>query len=384
MSQEPVVDSESGSPESQDSRESASAEGVLVPPAPERNVLALGAESASGEPSDEPAGEPGTDPAPATPEIEAAGDAQPGEDAAALPDAGQAASGDPEPTPAEASGAEANRGEEPPGAVESEGLAAEGAEPSPLEAAGDESGEPAGDEGLASPPPEAAETPAKPAVPPAPAFASELPKRSQRPGALALLKLERVEEDTSFQLRAEGEIDSLATSIARLGQLVPVDLRLRPPDRFQIVSGFRRVAALRLLKRERILARVHTDLNDEDALQVSLAGLLESRGAERAELVELRERLREQGRLSAGVADTLDRAISPTDDALAPEMVDGADEEVDLDELAQDLIGRMAAVNQDLALVVELWSALEPQLRETLLEQLGYPEQLVGYLRGLR
>ncbi|MGI5865354.1 MAG: ParB/RepB/Spo0J family partition protein [Myxococcales bacterium] len=221
-------------------------------------------------------------------------------------------------------------------------------------------------------------------APAPPAFPSELPKRSQRPGALALLKLEKVEDDDFFKLRPEAHIDSLATSIARLGQLVPVDLRLRPPDRFQVICGFRRVAALRLLKRERILARVHTDLSDEDALQIALADLLESRPADRDQLVALRERLREQGRLSAGVSETLERAISPQDDELAPELVDGPDEEVDLDELAQDAIGRMASLNQDLALVVEFWSALEPQLREALLEQLSYSEQLVAYLRGLR
>jgi len=222
----------------------------------------------------------------------------------------------------------------------------------------------------------------RPEVPPAPSF--EAPRRSQRAGMMALLKLDKVDEDDTFRLRSDGEIDSLATSIAKLGQLFPVELRLKPPDRFQVVCGFRRVAALRLLKRERVVARVYTDLGDEDALQLSLADLLENRSVSHDELVALRERLRGENRLFSSVADTLDRAISPPGDTLCPETVDGPEEEVDLDELAQELLGRLAAVNQDLALVVELWSALEPGLRDALLEQLGYPEQLGSYLRGLR
>jgi ParB-like chromosome segregation protein Spo0J len=210
----------------------------------------------------------------------------------------------------------------------------------------------------------------------------EVPKRKDRPGALALLRIERIESDDSLRLREEGVIDSLATSIAKLGQLFPVELRLRPPDRFQIITGFRRVSALRLLKRERVLARVHTDLSDEEALRIALADLLEHRGATPEELIQLRERLRAEGRLTAAVKESLERAIAPPDEALAPEMVEGSEEEIDLDELTQDVTGRLAAVNQDLALVAELWSALEPPQREALLEQLAYPEQLVRFLKG--
>jgi ParB family transcriptional regulator, chromosome partitioning protein len=219
----------------------------------------------------------------------------------------------------------------------------------------------------------------------APAGAEEIeePARSPKPGALALLKLERVDDDDAYRLRPEGEIEPLATSMARLGQLFPVDLKIKPPDRFQIVSGFRRVAALRLLKRERVLARVHTDLSDEDALRLALADLLEHTGVQHAELVLLKEKLEGEGRLTAHVKEALERVLSPSD-ALGPETVEGDDEEeVDLDELAQDIAKRLAGINQDLALVAELWSAMDPTLRRSLLEQLSYPEQLAAYLRSL-
>lgn len=212
--------------------------------------------------------------------------------------------------------------------------------------------------------------------------ASELLRPSERAGALAMLEVRKVDTDPSMKLREEGDIDSLATSIAKLGQLFPVELRRIPGDRFQVLTGFRRIAALRLLKRERVLARVHTDLPDEDALRLALSDLLEGRGAEREELVALRDRLEAQRRLSGRVKETLERAIAPPNEELGPETVEAPEEEVDLEELTQDVVGRIAAVNQDLALIAELWSALEPGSRETLLEQLGYSAQLVAYLRG--
>src|SRR5256885_3123669 len=96
--------------------------------------------------------------------------------------------------------------------------------------------------------------------------------------------------------------------IARLGQLFPVDLRLRPPDRFQIITGFRRVAALKFLQRERVLARLHTDLSDDDALLISLAEAIHSKPVSRDELLSLRERLQEQGSLSAAARDMFEKA----------------------------------------------------------------------------
>ena len=245
---------------------------------------------------------------------------------------------------------------------------------------------------------EAPEQAALPEVPPAPRKpagdvgvtalpASALVLLRHRPGPLAMLKLEKVNDDATFRLRDSGEVDTLATSIAKLGQLFPVDLRLRPPDRFQVITGFRRVEALRLLKRERVLARVHTDLSDEDALRLALADVLEQKPVDREELIALRERLEAEDRLTPVIQDTLDRVISPPDEELAPETVgeeSEEEEEVDLDTLAQDVIGRLAAINQDLAMVAELWSSLEPALRDSLLEQLGYPQQLVGYLRSVR
>lgn len=286
------------------------------------------------------------------------------------------ASPDPSPAPAVGSSAPSDLDRSPEQGVEALGPSEPG--PSPER----EDGSPGPSE--ASVPPPGREVDSSGSVPP-PAERAPAPPPSRSPSkpgrslVLHLVDIEKIEDDRVFQLRPEGEIDPLATSLARLGQLFPVDLRPLSSDRLQVVCGFRRVAALRLLKRERVLARIHDGLSDEDALRLGLADLLEQRGCAKEELVEVRARLREERRLFPSVAEALDRAISPPDDALGPE---DEEDEVDLDELAREVIGRLAAVNQDLAVVAELFSALEPDLRQSLLDQLGYSGQLAAWLRG--
>src|SRR5579883_1714062 len=97
--------------------------------------------------------------------------------------------------------------------------------------------------------------------PESPAAAAEEPARKHHV-APALIALDRIDTDEVFQLRPVGDTSLLATDLARLGQLFPVDVRLKPPDRFQVICGFRRIAALKFLQREKVLARLHTDLSD--------------------------------------------------------------------------------------------------------------------------
>jgi ParB-like chromosome segregation protein Spo0J len=212
--------------------------------------------------------------------------------------------------------------------------------------------------------------------------------------APAHIALERVDDDDSFKARDEGDVAALAMDIARLGQLFPVDLRLKPPDRFQIVTGFRRVAALRFLHREKVLARLHVDLNDDDAALIALADAIHAQPVSRDELVAMRERLEAKGTLSAAARDMLDKALS-LDEALAPEdaptevaeaeaAADAADEEeeVDADELASDVTQRLGQINQDLSLLADVFSDLDEERRETLLQQLKYSAELVAFLQG--
>jgi ParB-like chromosome segregation protein Spo0J len=224
-------------------------------------------------------------------------------------------------------------------------------------------------------------------VPPPPLITPMPPPRKHHV-APAMVSLERVDADEAFRLRPDGDVSGLATDVARLGQLFPVDLRLVPPDRFQVITGFRRVAALRFLQRDKVLARLHTDLNDEDALLMSLAEGIHSHAVPREALVEALGRYQSQGRMTPTVKDMLEKALA-TEDGLAPEEAPGQEldedeeeEEIDADELAGDVTVRLAQANQDLSLLADVFADLEPERRRALLEQLRYSSELVAFLEG--
>ncbi|MFL5301622.1 MAG: chromosome partitioning protein ParB, partial [Anaeromyxobacteraceae bacterium] len=106
--------------------------------------------------------------------------------------------------------------------------------------------------------------------------------------------------DDAFRLRGDGDVALLATSLGRLGQLSPVELRPWPGaasdgPRWQVVAGFRRLAAVRLLARERVLARLHGELSDQDAWGLALGDALLREPLSGPELEALRERLRASG-----------------------------------------------------------------------------------------
>ncbi|WNG62717.1 GTPase [Archangium gephyra] len=198
--------------------------------------------------------------------------------------------------------------------------------------------------------------------------------------APAHIPLERIDEDTTFQIRPPGDLSALATDLARLGQLFPVDVRFKPPDRFQIISGFRRVAALRFLKRDRVLARLHTDLSDEDALLMALASAIHASPVDPEDLEALKERLEAEGRLTPIARDMLDKALVSPDESLASETVE---EEVDADELAAEATQRLVDINQDLALLADVFADLDETRKQELLTQLRYSSDLVAWLERL-
>lgn len=249
---------------------------------------------------------------------------------------------------------------------------------------------PAGGEPEAAAPavtPVAAAEPAAPEVVPLPAPSAppvqveETPVVHKHFVAPALIPLERVDEDLTFCVRDGAELEDvarLATDIARLGQLFPIDVRLQPPDRFQVVTGFRRVAALRFLQREKVLARLHTDLSDADATLMALASAIHSKSVSAETLAATRQALEEAGRLSPAARDMLDKALS-TDDGLAPESVE---EEVDADELAADVTVRLGQCNQDLSLLADVFADLDEARKEELLRQLRYSVDLVSFLES--
>ena len=200
----------------------------------------------------------------------------------------------------------------------------------------------------------------------------------QSHAAPALIALERIVEDHSFQLRPVGDLSLLATDIARLGQLFPIDVRPHG-DGYQVICGFRRVAALRFLQRDRVLARLHTDLLNEDALLLALAAALHDVPLRKDELGRLRDRLESEGRLDSAARDMLEKALTPPSETLAPEHGE-TETEVDADELAVDVTRRLGGINQDLSLLADVFAALDDERKRELIEQLRYSADLVAYL----
>jgi ParB-like chromosome segregation protein Spo0J len=230
---------------------------------------------------------------------------------------------------------------------------------------------------------------------------------------VGFVPLEDVSDDASFRLREPRDVGDLAASIARLGQLAPVELRplpaVRPPaaartsiedavvagipgPRWQVVAGFRRMEALRLLQRDRVLARIHRELSDEDAWALALAKPLLAEPWLADDLEALRRRLPGTG--AAGWAeDLLEDArartpVAPEDrerflaflrGEAPPPPAEGAEPEtleVTPDELALHLAVRLFELNQELAAAWEAWRELPAEGRRHVVEQARYLAEL--------
>jgi len=181
--------------------------------------------------------------------------------------------------------------------------------------------------------------------------------------------LDEVSPDATFRLREPGDVSELAVAIGRLGQLTPVELRPFPPGagagaerRYQVVAGFRRMEALRLLQRERVLARVHPSLTDDDAWALALAGPLFSEPWSPAELAAIAGRVRAH----------LPWAVPPESSAPPPVARPRPAIAADPAALAHGLAVRAYELNGEVAAAYEGWGALPAEGRRLVLEQLRY------------
>jgi ParB-like chromosome segregation protein Spo0J len=216
--------------------------------------------------------------------------------------------------------------------------------------------------------------------------------------------IEEIAADATFRLREPGDVAELAVSMGRLGQLAPVDLRPLPPGspdgegkRWQVVAGFRRMEALRLLQRERVLARVHPALGDPDAWALALAGPLFEEPWTAAELDAIAGKVRaslpwaepvlaaRRKRAATAAAPSRGAAREPAAEAprkAAPEpaRTPSADPAPDPASFARQLAVRAYDLNRELAAAFETWPALPPEGRALVLTQLRYLARLLPML----
>jgi hypothetical protein len=206
--------------------------------------------------------------------------------------------------------------------------------------------------------------------------------------------LEEIAADATFRVRVPGDVAELAVSMGRLGQLDPVDLRPLPAasaegegKRWQVVAGFRRMEALRLLQRETVLARIHPSLSEDDAWALALAGPLFGEPWTAADLDAIAVRVRAslpwaEPVLAAARRRAAGRGGSGAPATPAPSRKPAAAAGRDPTALAHHLIIRAYELNQDLAAACEGWSAIPPPERKLVLAQLRYLARLLPMLEG--
>jgi hypothetical protein len=200
--------------------------------------------------------------------------------------------------------------------------------------------------------------------------------------------LEEIAPDQTFRIRDPGDVSELATAIGRLGQLTPVELRPLPNagegKRFQLVAGFRRMEALRMLQRERVLARVHPSLPDVDAWALALAGTLFVEPWSPADLDAAAERVRAHLPWAAPALEALRRRAGAkggtTPAAKAPAAAPRNRPGGDPSGLAHSLAVRAHELNGEVAAAYEGWSAVPAEGRRLVLEQLRYLARILPLL----
>ncbi len=211
--------------------------------------------------------------------------------------------------------------------------------------------------------------PLGPGIAPAPRLAP--PPVPEAP-APRWVELAAIVDAEAFALRDAEAVSPLAESIARQGQQTPVDLR-PVPGGFQLLAGHRRLAAVRLLHRSRILARVHEALDDEAAWHLALADDLDRRPFSAAERDGARTALIERGALTPRLEALLDRADAQAHPELAADAAPAGDEEeIELEALAARVRDRLADDCNDVAALYEDWRDLDEGRRADLLECVAY------------
>lgn len=118
------------------------------------------------------------------------------------------------------------------------------------------------------------------------------------------IETDLIDESDRFQLRYPPypNVDGLALDIKERGQTTPIFVRPKEDGRFELISGYRRMAAVRSLGAPMALARIFEALSDQDAYDLAI-----SENQERENLTDIERaaaclRLQEEGRTHQEIA----------------------------------------------------------------------------------
>lgn len=115
------------------------------------------------------------------------------------------------------------------------------------------------------------------------------------------IRISDITADTTYRYRETLDSASLIPSLKQDGQLVPI--LVRPAgSKYQLISGFSRVAALKEMGERMVLARVLENVSDDEARRISLAENLERNPLTAWEQIITAYKFRKQGLSNAQVA----------------------------------------------------------------------------------
>src|SRR5262249_16902033 len=118
--------------------------------------------------------------------------------------------------------------------------------------------------------------------------------QTEAPSQVIMLPVADILDDNTFQYRLTTAVGSLTEDIRTRGQTTPIFLR--PYNaKYQLISGFRRLAALRELNREKVLARVFDNLSDYQAMGLAISENLQREDFSDLEKAQVARRLRDLG-----------------------------------------------------------------------------------------
>lgn len=124
----------------------------------------------------------------------------------------------------------------------------------------------------------------------------------------AEIEIADIIKDREFRYRSNLDIDDLVESIRKDGQLVPIVVRRRD-DKFQLLSGFRRLTALRKLGCKKVQAKILSGISDMKARRLSLLENLERNSLSAWDQVATAAKFRKQGMTNFEVSEAFHTSV---------------------------------------------------------------------------